>query len=60
MFFNFCRQGAAEVRKAVSSTVYAPSDLARSVSGLNLTVSGNLWKEISGNRTKETQYTPIY
>ncbi|XP_052102074.1 dedicator of cytokinesis protein 7-like [Mytilus californianus] len=32
------KQGAAEVRKAVSSTVYAPSDLARSVSGLNLTV----------------------
>lgn len=35
------KQGAAEVRKAVSSTVYAPSDLARSVSGLNLTVPLN-------------------
>ncbi|XP_069126839.1 dedicator of cytokinesis protein 7-like isoform X2 [Argopecten irradians] len=33
------KQGAAEVRKQVSSTIlYAPSDLARSVSGLNLTV----------------------
>ncbi|XP_052686724.1 dedicator of cytokinesis protein 7-like isoform X4 [Crassostrea angulata] len=32
------KQGAAEVRKAVSSTIYSTSDLTRCASGLNLTV----------------------
>ncbi|XP_056020103.1 dedicator of cytokinesis protein 7-like isoform X2 [Ostrea edulis] len=32
------KQGAAEVRRAVSSTIYSTSDLTRCASGLNLTV----------------------